>query len=67
MKDRIPNTVDTIEEIDTAFKENTNVSNIKDIGSLDTMKIPNLRIIGINRTGKRFTVQRPRKSSLTKS
>ena len=61
MEERISGIEDTIEEIDTSVKENVKpknfmTQNIQEIW--DTMKRPNLRIIGIEE-GEQSQLQRP--------
>ena len=63
---RISGTEDSIEEIKSLIKENSKFNkfltqNIQEIWN--TMKRPNLRIIGIERRRRRITPQRPRKYS----
>ncbi|KAL6093590.1 hypothetical protein STEG23_012833 [Scotinomys teguina] len=59
MEDRISNVEDTIEEIDSTVKENTKTKkaikqNVQEIW--DTMKRPNIRIIGIEE-GKEYQLK----------
>ncbi|KAL6038416.1 hypothetical protein STEG23_013310 [Scotinomys teguina] len=67
MEDRISNVEDTIEEIDSTVKENTKTKkaikqNVQEIW--DTMKRPNIRIIGIEE--EKNTNSKARKTYSTK-